>query len=229
MMGRDICRDIKEIILNNLSEILSLRNQKLMKEDNSYVSLGDLLCERLIKDYIDENLVNYFLVSEETPSENLINYTKENIIILDPIDGTENFVSGLVEWGVAVCVYNNGKHTQSMIAIPELNSYMISGDKFPKFSSRIAGISSSLSKQDLLNLQDGFEYRIIGCCVYNMYNVITGSYNTFENPKGAWVWDIIPGLNLALENGLSVTINNKPYHGELLAPDQKYRFKIWQN
>lgn len=224
----DICRDIQQIIQNNLQEILSLRDQKLKKEDDSYVSQGDLLCEKLIKEYIESELPGYFLVSEESPSDNLVNYTKDNIIILDPVDGTENFVSGLVEWGVAVCVYNNGKHKQSMLAIPELNSYMITGDKFERFESRIAGISSSLTRQDLLNLEEGFEYRIIGCCVYNMYNVITGAFNTFENPRGANVWDIIPGLNLALENGLSVTINNEPYNGELLAPDQKYRFKIKQ-
>jgi len=224
----DICRDIKKIVIDNLEEILSLRDQKIKKQDDSYVSKGDLFCEQLIKDYIAEFLPGYFLVSEESPSENLANYKQENIIILDPVDGTENFVSGLVEWGVAVCVYNNGKHIQSMLALPELNSYMISGDSFPRFESRIAGISSSLTKQDLLNLEEGFEYRIIGCCVYNMFNVVTGAFNTFENPKGAYVWDIIPGLNLALENGLSVTINNKPYHGELLAPDQKYRFKIKQ-
>ena len=109
-----------------------------------------------------------------------------------------------------------------------IDNYLISGDKIERFESRIAGISSSLTKGDLLKLEPGFEYRIIGCAVYNMYNVVTGSYYSFENPKGAKVWDIIPGLNLALENGLSVIVNNKEYHGELLSPDQKYIFKIRQ-
>lgn len=224
----NICADIKEIIKANLSEILTLRNTKIKKEDDSYVSKGDLLCESLIKGYIREKRPEFSLVSEESPEDNIINYTKENVIILDPIDGTENYVSGLKEWGVAVCVFQNGKHVQSMLALPELDLYMVTGDKFERFDSRIAGISSSLTKEELLKLEPGFEYRIIGCAVYNMFNVVTGSFYSFENPKGAKVWDIIPGLNLALEQGLSVIVNNKEYHGELLAPDQKYTFRIQQ-
>lgn len=224
-----IIPDLITIIKNNLPPILELRNQKELKEDNSFVSKGDLLCEKLIKEYIAKELPQYALISEESPADNLKAYEADKVIILDPIDGTENFVSGLKEWGVAICVYENGVHKESLLALPELNLYLKTGDKFPKFESRIAGISSSLTKEDLLNLKPGFEYRIIGCCVYNMFNVVTGSYYSFENPKGAKVWDIIPGLNLALEHNLKVTVNNKEYHGELLRPDQKYIFRIEQN
>jgi len=198
-----------------------------LKADNSYVTEGDLLCETLVRECIAKHYPGYYLVSEESPDdENVYNSTQDKVIILDPIDGTENFTSGLKEWGVALCVYENGKHVESMLALPELNCYLKTGDVFKKFESRICGISSSLTKEDLLNLIPGFEYRIIGCAVYNMYNVVTGSFHSFENPKGAKVWDIIPGLNLALENGLSVVVNNKKYHGELLEPNQKYIFKI---
>lgn len=218
--------EIKQIIQDNLSEILLLRSEKILKEDQSFVSKGDLLCEELIKNFLAANYPEFALVSEESPADNLRNIESKKVFILDPIDGTENFVSGLKEWGVALCIYENGKHVDSMLALPELDQYLHSGDKINRFDSRIAGLSSSLTREDLLKLERGFEYRIIGCCVYNMFNVIRGSYNTFENPKGAWIWDIIPGLNLALEQGLSVKVNNENYNGELLRPDQKYRFKI---
>lgn len=217
---------ISTLIQTHLQDILNLRNTKELKDDGSYVSKGDYLCEKLVKDFIKNNLPDYALVSEESPEDNKRNWQQDKVIILDPIDGTENFVSGLKEWGVAVCVYEYGKHKESMLALPELDCYLKTGDSFQKFESRIAGISSSLTKEDILKLEPGFEYRIIGCAVYNMYNVVTGSFYSFENPKGAKVWDIIPGLNLALENGLSVTVNNQEYHGELLDPNQKYIFKI---
>lgn len=228
MKRENICIKIKNIVKDNMQEIISLRKKKVLKYDNSYVSEGDLLCERLIKEFLKNEYSDYYLVSEESPQDNEFNSKQNKVVILDPIDGTENFVSGLKEWGVAVCVYEDGMHQQSMLLMPELESSLITGDKIERFTSRIAGISSSLTKEDILALEPGFEYRIIGCCVYNMYNVITGSYATFENPKGARVWDILPGLNLALENGLEVTVNNQRYYGELLAPDQKYRFKIRQ-
>lgn len=225
----NICKDIRNIIESNLERITALRANKQEKSDGSYVSEGDLLCEALIKTYIAENLEDFYLISEESPEDNEFSFQKGNVIILDPIDGTENFVSGLKEWGVAVCYYKNGVHQQSMLALPELGLYLTTGDEVKRFKSRISGISSSLTKDDLLKLPTGFEYRIIGCAVYNMYNVVVGSYYSFENPKGAYVWDIIPGLNMALEHGLNVTVNNNPYHGELLRPNKKYIFKIWQN
>lgn len=227
-MNNSICTEIQYIIQQNVAKILILRDTKVLKEDNSYVSQGDLLCESLLKDYIANHLPEYALISEESPETNTEAFSADKIIILDPIDGTENFVSGLREWGVAVCVYENGKHIESMLALPEFDLYMKSGDNFPRYQSRIAGISSSLTKEDILNLKEGFEYRIIGCCVYNMYNVVTGAFYSFENPKGAKVWDIIPGLNLALEHNLSVTVNNQEYRGELLSPDQKYIFRVEQ-
>ncbi len=225
-MYKNICFNIKRIIEENLWEIIQLRNQKKLKPDGSYVSEGDLLCETLIKNYLTDNHPDIFLVSEESPEQNLTNIQKENVLILDPIDGTENFVSGLKEWGIAVCLYSNKKHIESMLALPELNEYIITGQKITKFDSRIYGLSSSLTKEDLLKLEPGFEYRIIGCSVYNLFNVIRGSYNTFENPKGAWIWDIIPGLNLALEHNLKVTVNGNKYDGELLEPNKKYHFKV---
>jgi myo-inositol-1(or 4)-monophosphatase len=225
-MSNNICTDIKDIIVNNLDKIIELRSQKKLKPDGSYVSEGDLLCEKLIKEYLKEKHPDYSLVSEESPEQNIRNIQNERVVILDPIDGTENFVSGLKEWGVAVCVYENGSHSESMLALPELNEYLLTGEKISKFESRICGLSSSLTKEDLLNLEDGFEYRIIGCCVYNMFNVIRGAYSVFENPKGAWIWDIIPGLNLALEHNLNVIVNGREYNGKLLEPDKKYRFRI---
>ncbi|MGV0923050.1 inositol monophosphatase family protein [Empedobacter tilapiae] len=223
-----ISNNIISIIKTNLPEILALRNTKILKEDNSYVSQGDLLCERLIKEFIQEEIPEYALISEESPENNIKALESDKIIILDPIDGTENFVSGLKEWGVSFCVYENGKCTDALLALPELDTYLQLGDHFLRFESRIAGISSSLTKEDILNLKEGFEYRIIGCCVYNMTQVVKGSFHSFENPKGAKVWDIIAGLNLALQNELKVTVNHQPYHGELLRPDQKYIFRIEQ-
>ncbi|MCK0144103.1 hypothetical protein MWU78_00395 [Arenibacter sp. F26102] len=224
-----ICTEIKELIEINLNLIIELRSKKTLKADGSYVSEGDLLCESLIKGFLKKKYPKIWLVSEESPIDNVENIKKDEVLILDPIDGTENFVSGLMEWGMAICYYKNGQHIESMLALPELRKYLKTGDKIETIQSRICGISSSLTKEDILKLKPGFEYRIIGCCVYNMLNVVNGSFNSFENPKGAYIWDIIPGLNLALENGLNVVVNNKKYNGELLSPNDKYTFKITRN
>lgn len=223
-----ILTELISIIKEELPEVLSLRNQKVLKEDNSYVSKGDLLMDERIIHFIRTKYDSVQIITEETYQSGNINIAdSEYIAVVDPIDGTENFVSGLKEWGTGVCMYQRGLFNEAMIALPELHQYLHSSDIIEqRYDSRIYGISSSLTKEDILNLEPGFEYRIIGCCMYNMYNVLTGRYKQFQNPKGAKCWDILPGLNLALKHNLDVLVNDQPYQGEFLQPNERYRFKI---
>lgn len=223
----DICRDIYALIKENLEEILSLRSTGTLKQDNTFVSKGDLLCESLVFGYLKENLTDYIVISEESKNDLSRMNEVEYVITVDPIDGTENFVSGLKEWGIGVSVYRHGKHFQSMIALPELDICLCTGDKLERVqNSRICGLSSYMTPQDFEQLGNGFEFRIMGCCMYNMYNVIHGSYKQFQHLKGCYSWDILPGINLALEHGLNVVIDGKLYTGEFLMPGIKYRFSV---
>jgi Archaeal fructose-1,6-bisphosphatase and related enzymes of inositol monophosphatase family len=221
-----ICRDIYELIKKNLPNILKLRDIKMTKKDNSFVTEGDLLCQKLILDYADSLSESFYVVSEELDATNFCYNEKNNYIVIDPIDGTENFTSGLKEWGISVSIYKNGSHFESMLDLPELNLKLVTGDKVLKYNSRIYGLSSSLTKNDLMKVESGFEYRITGCCVYNIYNIINGSFAVFENFKGAYVWDILAGINIALEHNLKVVLDGKKYNGEFLSPNKKYRFRI---
>jgi 3'-phosphoadenosine 5'-phosphosulfate (PAPS) 3'-phosphatase len=65
----DICRDIHKLITAHLPEILALRSTGSLKADNSFVSEGDLFCEKLIMDYLKANLSNYAVISEESENE----------------------------------------------------------------------------------------------------------------------------------------------------------------
>lgn len=228
-MIMDICRSIRDKVLSHLDEIISLRSTRMLKADNTFVSRGDILCQEIILNYLNNNLDDFVLISEEADFKNLPIDSVKRVITIDPIDGTENFVSGLKEWGMGVSVYADGAHEQSMILLPELGASLFTGDIVHKIEgSRICGLSSYMSSADFSGLDKSYEYRIMGCCMYNMYNVIKGSYSKFVHLKGAYSWDILPGINLALEHGLKVTIDGTPYHGEFLMPGIKYRFVVDQ-
>jgi len=218
-------KEIEQDVKKKLGLIKSLRSERIQKSDLSYVTEGDLLINQIIKDIISNQQIDVLLVSEEDEFP-LINNSTKYIIVLDPIDGTENFTSGMPEWGISISCYFKEVHIASMLACPELDIWFKTGDTIQRNYSRIRGLSSSLSMEELIKATQGHEYRILGCCVYNMINVIKGSYLSFENPKGAHSWDILAGLNLALENNLNVTVNGKSYAGEYLQPDKKYRFKV---
>lgn len=226
-MMYDICDKVKKAIDWNLAEILSLRYTGRLKPDNSFVSDGDLLSEKIIMDTIKSIHSDIYIISEETEAD-LSEIGLHNVVVtVDPIDGTENFVSGLKEWGVGVSVYCKGVHSESMILLPELGISFKSGEHLERvMKSRICGLSSYMTSKDFESLGYGYEFRIMGCCMYNMYNVIKGSYKRFEHLKGCYSWDILPGLNLALEQGLKPIVDGKPYTGQFLLPGVKYKFSI---
>lgn len=218
------------LVQQNLEKILTLRTDFTAKEDGSYVSKGDLFVQDLLFDFFKGTLTGHYIISEENDVELTPSLLAAgDFIFIDPIDGTENFVSGLREWGIGISIYSNGRHSESGIYLPELNQIIASGDKIDRFNSRIMGLSSSLNIEDLINLSHGYEYRIIGCSMYNMLSVVQGSFNSFENVKGVNCWDILPGLNLAMEFGLACYVDGLAYQGEPLFPTQKYRVLVKNN
>lgn len=222
-----ILRDIKHDVKKVLPEVLDLRHSSVQKPDGSLVTRGDLLVDRTIASTIRAQYPDAAIVSEETVTAKID--SARDIFVVDPIDGTENFTNSLPEWGVTVSHYSsNGKHVQSMLWCPELNLYIDtkSNKKSRGSKSRIAGISSSMRIEDLAKTTPGYEYRIFGCCVYSMIQVIRGNILSFENPRHANSWDILGGLNLALAAGLSVKVNGYDYIGEYLPHTEKYSFRI---
>lgn len=220
--------NLVDIINSNLEQITGLRGDYKMKSDGSYVSKGDLLVQKLVLNFLSKKLPTHEFISEELAIiENKLWQQTGSYIIIDPIDGTENFVSGLREWGVGISIYTHGTHEESMIFMPELNDWQITGMPIKKFNSRIIGLSSTVKKEDLMNLPIGdFEFRIIGCSMYNTLSAVRGSFVEFKNVKGVNCWDILPGLNLALEHGCGVWVDEQPYRGEILFPVKKYKIRI---
>lgn len=210
----------------SLDSIIALRNARRLKDDGSYVTEGDLLVQQKVTELVQVSFPEALLLSEESALPENSDLLMGWVVVLDPIDGTENFTSGFPIWGISVCCYLDGSHIGSMIGCPELGSWLRTGDPLVRYTSRIRGLSSSLNKEQLAAISPGPEYRMFGCCVFNMLSVIRGSLLTFENPKGAAVWDVLGGFNIALEHGLAVEVDGAPYSGTMLVPTERYKFKV---
>lgn len=226
-MSELISGSIINLVDQNLEKLFSLRNHVKKKEDGSFVSKADIFLQNLIIKKLISFFPDHLVISEELDYSN-INFNHDgSYIIIDPIDGTENFVSGMKEWGIGISIFTNGKHIYSLIYLPELKEFLDITTKIKRFQSRITGISSSLKTEDLKKLKlKSFEYRITGCSMYNMFCAITGRFKNFENVKGVNCWDVLPGLNIGLQNKIPVFVNEKNYTGQLLFPDQKYKISI---
>ena len=58
----NICENFKQIIVNNLEDIKNLKNKTIQKSDNSFVSEGDLLVQKIIAEEIKKNHNNVYFV-----------------------------------------------------------------------------------------------------------------------------------------------------------------------
>lgn len=202
-----------------------MREEVNFKDDDSPVTKADIWHEKLISQYLLKKIPEFIIIGEESYKGKLI--PKNNwIAVLDPIDGTENFTSGLKEWGVALSIWKGDEHYGSALYLPELNNFIISGQKVRKYKSRIIGLSSSYNSEIGKIIENNKESRIIGCCVYNSYNVIMGSFAKFINPKGAYCWDLQASLMLALEHSCRVEVNGSKYDGRLLEPNKRHSVYI---
>ena len=220
-----LLKEVQELVLGEAAAIERRRYDISWKLDGSPVTAADVYIETKVSGLLGERLPNLIFIGEES-WESGGALDADWRAVLDPIDGTENFCSGLKEWGLSLSIWNGERHAGSLLMMPELRETMMTGEipRVPR--SRIIGFSSSYHEDIGRGLAANPEGRIMGCAVYNLFNVIRGSYARFINPKGARSWDLLAGVALAREAGCEVIVNDKVYDGQFLEPDQRYRVDI---
>jgi myo-inositol-1(or 4)-monophosphatase len=222
---RALLDECRSMVMAMMPQIMERRYRIQYKPDQSPVTEADQYIEAKLHAFLQARLPGLTFVGEESYDFQAAEQPGY-FVLLDPIDGTENFCSGLKEWGVSLGVWKDGIHQGSLLMMPELGEHIMTGDPCTKLHSRITGFSSSFNEEIADGIRDAIEYRVTGCAVYNLFNVIRGSFARFINPKGAYAWDLLPGVMLALEHGCSVRVNDADYLGQFLEPHRKYRVDI---
>ena len=132
--------DIKKIVENLIQTFLDagkisldLRKKGLTKEiksDNTPVSNGDLEVNKILSEKILSLTPNIPIVSEET-SENKSKNNLENFWLIDPIDGTYDYINDLDEFTINAGLIIQKKPVAGLICAPAKNRMFYSyGDDF---------------------------------------------------------------------------------------------------
>jgi myo-inositol-1(or 4)-monophosphatase len=87
------------------------------KGDRDLVSDLDLAIERSARQHLRRATPQFGFLGEEDGQDGPANYTW----IMDPIDGTANFLRGLPLYGIALALVREGWPVIGIIALPELN------------------------------------------------------------------------------------------------------------
>ena len=154
--------DIKIIVENLIDTFLSagelslvLRDKGLTKEiksDNTPVSNGDLEVNKFITDKISNITPDIPIISEET-TDNKDNKTLKNFWLIDPIDGTYDYINNLEEFTINAGLIINNKPAAGLIYAPAKKRMFYSYGKDNAFEL-CNGKTINLSKNCLLYTSD---------------------------------------------------------------------------
>jgi histidinol-phosphatase len=95
------------------------------KKDASPVTQADRQAEQLLVNKISENFPQHGVVGEEFGS---VREGAEWTWLVDPIDGTKSFVSGVPIFGTVLCLQFHGKPVFGAIHLPALGGQLLVGD-----------------------------------------------------------------------------------------------------
>ena len=110
------------------NETMSRFRQKIEIEnklDDGFdpVTAADKAAERAIRAVIEETYPDHGILGEEEDNKNL---DSEFVWVIDPIDGTRAFITGLPVWGTLIGLYQNGQAVMGMMDQPFTGERFIS-------------------------------------------------------------------------------------------------------
>ncbi len=87
------------------------------KEDTGFdpVTEGDRAAERAIRAAIEAEFPDHGILGEEFGD---IGLDRDHVWVIDPIDGTRAFISGVPVWGTLIGLYKNGRAVMGMVDQP---------------------------------------------------------------------------------------------------------------
>ncbi|MEM1386156.1 MAG: inositol monophosphatase family protein [Pseudomonadota bacterium] len=104
--GRSLVKDFREV--ENL--------QVSMKGPGDFVSRADIAAETIIRDTLMTARPNYGWIGEEGGSEDGADPTRRWIV--DPLDGTTNFLHGMPHWAVSIALEHKGEIVSAVVFDP---------------------------------------------------------------------------------------------------------------
>ena len=193
-----------KILIRDFGEIEKLQVSK--KGPADFVTNSDLKAEKIIIEELKKAKPNYSILSEENGSEN--NKDKSNTWIIDPIDGTINFLHGVPHFAISIALKSNDEIVSGLIFDPIKNEmFYAEKDNGAFFNNHRIRVSKKNEIKNCLFVTGGkidnepdLPYRKSGCASLDMAYVAAGRYDGYFQ-KGLNLWDIAAGIVLIKEAG----------------------------
>jgi len=238
-MNKSELKNIAEGLIKTFNiagqESIDLYNRGLkieIKPDNSPVSNGDLRCNELISNKILELTPNIPIISEETVDLKIKNKNKI-FWLIDPIDGTKEYIAGKEEYTLNAALIINKVPCIGLVGVPRKNqlfysygageSYLIENNKKLKNNcskktpkNEIIALSSSNHPSDEI-MKELKKFNITSvvkmASSYKFCVIANGKFDLYAAKERANEWDYAAGHAVAEHAGAIIkTLDGKPFN-----------------
>ncbi len=202
-----------------------------IKNDNSPVSNGDIEVNKILTDKINQLTPDIPVISEETV--NLEEKNKNKVFwLIDPIDGTKEYIAGKDEYTLNAALVINQKPVIGLVGVPkkgrlfysygEGKSYLKEKEIIKKIScqkktdsTEIKAVSSVIKPSDIiLNKLKSFNVTSISkvASSYKFCLIANGEFDIYAAKERANEWDYAAGHAVAEGAGATITtLDGKPF------------------
>ena len=193
-----------KILIRDFGELEKL--QVSSKGPSDFVTSSDKKVEKIIIEELTKSRKKFSVLSEEIGE--LKNSDKNNYWIIDPIDGTVNFLHGIPHFAISIALKSNKEIVSGLIFDPIKNEMFYAeknnGAYFNNQRIRVSKkknldecLFATGSKSENIN---SLNIRKTGCAALDMAYVGAGRYDgCFQ--KNLNIWDIAAGIIIIKEAG----------------------------
>jgi len=191
-------------LIRDFGEIEKLQVSK--KSPTDFVSNADIKAEKIIIEELKKAKPNYSILSEENGYDE--QKDKKNTWVIDPIDGTINFLHGIPHFAISIALKSNEEIISGLIFDPIKNEMFYAEKNNGAFlnNHRIRVSKKNQINECLfvtggkINFEPDISYRKSGCAALDMAYLACGRYDGyFQDDLN--LWDIAAGLILVKEAG----------------------------
>ncbi len=200
------CEKASKIITRDFGEIENLQVAK--KGPRDFVTKTDKRVEEILIDELAKSKKNYSFLTEE--SGNIINNDKDKRWIIDPIDGTTNFLHGIPHFAISIALEIDNEIKSALVHDPIKNEmFFAEKNNGAFFNNHRVRVSNKSDIEDCLfsSDQDGLKIiypslnmRSTGCTALDLAYVGSGRLDGFFHNK-INLWDIAAGILIVTEAG----------------------------
>ena len=191
-------------VIRDFGEVEKLQVSK--KGPRDFVTKTDKHVEKILIEELSKTKKNYSFLSEEIGS--IENKDKENIWIIDPIDGTTNFLHGIPHFAICLALESKKEIISGLIYDP------IKDEMFYAEKNKGAYLNNQRLRVSNKNLIDeclfssnhegvkfsNLNMRYSGCAALDLAYVASGRLDGFFHNK-INLWDIASGALMVREAG----------------------------